>query len=466
MTRERRKGAIDMQPRRFFVLLGVSACLALTGPAQAEPLKVGLFKADVTPPIGTPLCNGNCRPAERVDRPLDARGVVLLAGGSPIVLCAVDWVVISNGGYDAWREALADAAATSPDRVVVHCVHQHDAPGCDFTVEELLKPHGLSGGMFDPAFARKAIARTAEAVRKAVDNPRTVTHVGLGRAKVEKVASSRRLLGADGTIQYVRLSCCRNAKVRAEPEGLIDPYLRSLSLWNGEQPIVCMSYYACHPTCNYGRGGIGSEFAGVARERREKAVPGAMQIVFTGAAGNIAVGKYNDGSKGTRAVLAGRLTEAMEAAWGATRRTPIAAGDVAWRVRPTALPVRKSLVENERLEKLENPRAKVKERLRAARDLAFLRRARAGHQVDLSCLRLGPVRVLHMPGELCVEYQLAAQEMRPDAPVLMAAYVDVSAGYICPEIAYSQGGYESSRVSRVDPSVEGVLMRAMHELLR
>ncbi len=448
------------------VLLCLFTSLLIVPAAAAEMLRITAFQADVTPPIGTPLCNGNCRPAKRVDRPLRARGVVLLGKGSPIVLCAVDWVVISNGGYEAYREALAEAARTSPERVVVHSVHQHDAPGCDFTVEKLLNPRGLSGGMFDPVFARRAIARTADALRRSLTQPRDVTHIGLGKAKVEKVASSRRILGPDGKIKYVRLSCCRNAKVRAMPEGTIDPYLRALSFFNGDEPIACLSYYACHPTCNYGRGGISSEFAGVARERREKATPGALQIFFTGAAGNIAVGKYNDGSKGTRDTLARRLTEAMTAAWKATKRTPISAEDVEWRVRPTSLPVRKSLVESERLQMLENPEAKVKERIRAARDLAFLRRTRDGHKVDLSCLRLGPVYVLHMPGELCVEYQLAARKMRPNDPVYMAAYVDVSAGYICPEIAYSQGGYESSRVSRVAPKVEGVLMRAMRELLR
>ena len=55
-------------------------------------------------------------------------------------------------------------------------------------------------------------------------------------------------------------------------------------------------------------------------------------------------------------------------------------------------------------------------------------------------------RVLHMPGELLIEYQLAAQQLRPDLFVAMAAYGDYAPGYIATEIAYSQGGYETSRV--------------------
>ena len=37
---------------------------------------------------------------------------------------------------------------------------------------------------------------------------------------------------------------------------------------------------------------------------------------------------------------------------------------------------------------------------------------------------------LHLPGEAFVEYQLAAQKMRPDAAVHVAAYGDDGPGYI------------------------------------
>ncbi len=70
-----------------------------------------------------------------------------------------------------------------------------------------------------------------------------------------------------------------------------------------------------------------------------------------------------------------------------------------------------------------------------------------------------------MPGELFVEYQLAAQRMLPAAMVCMAAYGDDGCGYIGTEIAYSQGGYETTKVSQVAPQVEKVLMDGMKALL-
>ena len=51
------------------------------------------------------------------------------------------------------------------------------------------------------------------------------------------------------------------------------------------------------------------------------------------------------------------------------------------------------------------------ERLRTARDVVYARRVRAGRSIDLTCLRIGPARLISMPGELFVEYQLEAQRL-------------------------------------------------------
>ncbi len=48
----------------------------------------------------------------------------------------------------------------------------------------------------------------------------------------------------------------------------------------------------------------------------------------------------------------------------------------------------------------------------------------------------------------------------------MAAYGEYAPGYICPTVAYGQGGYEGSeRASHVAPEVEAVLTGAMRKLL-
>ena len=133
--------------------------------------------------------------------------------------------------------------------------------------------------------------------------------------------------------------------------------------------------------------------------------------------------------------------------------------DVGWRVQGVSLPVRKTLVEAELAKKLADESATKRVRLRAARDLVFVRRMNAGHRIPLSCLKLGAARILHMPGELFVEYQLAAQQMRPGEFVAMAAYGDYGPGYIGTSIAYDQGGYETGIVSRVAPRTPAMAAR-------
>ena len=74
--------------------------------------------------------------------------------------------------------------------------------------------------------------------------------------------------------------------------------------------------------------------------------------------------------------------------------------------------------------------------------------------------------MLHLPGELFVEYQLAAQKLRGDLFVAMAAYGDYGPAYIGTTAAYAEGGYETGPgASNVAPDVEPILMDAMRRLL-
>ena len=443
----------------FAFFLGVLQAEARAG----GPLKVGVFAVDASPPIGSPMAYD---PAREVVLPLSCRGVVLIGDGEPVVLCAVDWIGIGNDGQAEFRSALAKAAGTTAGRVGVHTLHQHDAPHCDFSADRLLAAQGINREVFDADFARGVIARAASAVREASAKARPVTHLGLGQAEVEKVASNRRILGPDGKVKYVRYTACADPKIRDMPVGTIDPMLKMISLWDGDTPVVALTYYATHPQSYYRTGQANPDFPGIARDRRQ-AETGVPHVHFDGAGGNIGAGKYNDGSHENRQVLADRVASGMARAWESTTKAPITAADLGWESVPVALPPAAHLDEGHLLATLENKAAKVVERAKAANDLAWLRRCKAGDTIDVSCLRLGNARVLHLPGELFVEYQLAAQAMRPDLFVALAAYGDYGPGYIGTEVAYPQGGYETSPSSSlVAPSVERVLTDALKRLLR
>jgi hypothetical protein len=432
--------------------------------ADDPPLRVGTFVVDASPPIGSPLAYGSCK---AVAMPLTARGIVLVTDKRPIVLCAVDWIGIANGGYDQWRKKIARAAGTTIERVSVHALHQHDAPICDLSAEQLLAHQGLGGRMVDVPFVHKTIERVAQAAHDAVENAQVVTHIGLGQAEVEGVASNRRILGPDGKVRAVRYTSCADPDLRAEPEGTIDPVLKSISFFDQDRPVVVMTYYATHPQSYYRTGIVNPDFPGIARGLREITLNGLRHIHFTGAGGNIGAGKYNDGSPENRQTLAVRLAAGMAKAWQATEKYPIQAADVDWHVKAVVLPASSHLDQDKLQAILQDEKADRQQRTDAARHLAWLSSCQAGNKIDLGCLTLGPARVLHLPGESVVEYQLAAQKMCPDRFVAMAAYGDYGPGYICLEEHYQQGGYEDSPgASRVAPEVEGVLMSAIEELLK
>ena len=243
-----------------------------------------------------------------------------------------------------------------------------------------------------------------------------------------------------------RCATCRRARS--------DPVLKLISLWDGETPLVALTYYATHPQSYYRTGLATTDFPGIARDARQRAT-GTVHVHFDGAGGNIGAGKWNDGSHANRQVLADRVADGMARAWGSTRKVPVRADDLGWKTIGVALPVAPHLDEARLLAVLGDKRAKAVERAKAANDLAWLRRCKAGDTIDVACLRLGAARVLHLPGELFVEYQLAAQKMRPDLFVALAAYGDYAPGYIGTEVAYPQGGYETSpSASLVAPGVE------------
>jgi len=391
---------------------------------------------------------------------------VLLGAGEPIVLCAVDWIGIANESQDAFRETLAKAAGTTPQRVAVHTLHQHDAPDCNFTGERLLKEAGAKNlGRFDSTFTRKVLGRAAAAAKASIAKAQPLTYCGWGEAGVKEVASNRRIPGPDGRIRATRYTACKDPKLRAEPEGVIDPRVSVLSFWNDDEPLAVLSYYACHPQSYYRMGIPSPDFPGIARFFRQQAVPEALHVHFTGPGGNIGAGKYNDGSRENRVALALRLADGMKRAWDATKVFPVSALCVQWRVEPVVLPLAPHLDEA----KLRADVAKVSEpkiSQAAADHLAWLLRCKSGHKIDIAMLAVGDARVLHMPGELFVEYQLAAKKMRPDLHVTMAAYGEYGPGYIGTARAYDEGGYETSKpASDVSPDVEGVLLAAMRKLL-
>jgi hypothetical protein len=163
-----------------------------------------------------------------------------------------DWCEIPGTAFDDWRRALAEEVGPLRDGVMISCKHEHDAPLMDPEAEYLLREVDRSGAWRDlaaadskdkiqmasacwPDFNRMCIQRARMALAEALKRRVTVTQYGIGKARVEGIASNRRFIKPDGMVSYGRMSRCTDPVARAAADREIDPFVRTLSFWAEEK---------------------------------------------------------------------------------------------------------------------------------------------------------------------------------------------------------------------------------------
>jgi hypothetical protein len=443
--------------------LSPSLLRAANAASATGQLRLAPFRFDVTPPVGHSLCGGWIKPVETIDDPLEAIGFVLLGAGAPIVICAVDWTGILNASHLAFRSALAEAAGTTPDRVAVQCVHQHNALFVCAATAALVASKPELPAPFEPAFFKKCLDAARLAVTAALPRARPVTHVATGTARIEQVASNRRMArNAQGHVGKMRGSKCVDPELIALPEGPVDPLLRTVAFYDGAEKIVACHYYATHPMSYYGDGRVTSDFVGLARKQRQREEPACTHLYFTGCAGNIAAGKYNDGSPAARVRLTERIYRGIVAADATLRPVPLK--KVSWRTSELFAQPHPALDPVALRRQLADRTALPVGRIVPAFRLALLERCAQRVPFLLSALHLDDIALLHLPAESFLEYQLHAQSLRPGRAVAVAAYGDGGPWYIPTRAEFPHGGYEVE-VAFCAPDTETQMHAAIAQLL-
>jgi hypothetical protein len=280
--------------------------------------------------------------------------------------------------------------------------------------------------------------------------------------KVECVTSNRRVVMPDGKATYARGSATPDPALRALPEGIIDPYLKTLSFWNGDTPVAALSAYSTHPMSYYGKGGVSADFPGMARAKRQAEMPDVFQVYFTGCSGDTTAGKFNDGNPANRPILADRVHQGMVKAWENTRRHPLS--QVGVRVSPLNL-VPKSFggyAEEDSKKTVADTAAKTFQRNLAAMNLSWRARVAAGRSIDVPVVDFGQAKFLILPGESFVQYQITAQGFSPDAPVVTAGFGECAPGYIPSAIASTEG-YNDESWCWVEPGAEPLITEALRD---
>ena len=447
--------------RRVNTLPGVVtltlALLWTVAPAVAASLRVATFRSDATPPAGEPLIW--VTPVGKVEDPLWAKGIVIDDGARRYVLCAIDWCGVGSSTHRLFRGKMAAAAGTGISRVALHSVHQHAAPYIDGDGYRLLSKLPNPPLIMSDRYLEDVTNRLAAAIKEAAARLEPFDQVGRGEARVERVASTRRVKAADGKILVRYSSTAKTPELVAYPEEPIDPFLRTVTLARAGRPLVRIHYYATHPQTFCCDGRVSGDFVSAAREAVERE-QGVFQVYFTGCSGDVTVGKYNDGSTGAREQLAARLKKGLEASNASTRFAP--AGPLRWTAVPLDLVARSDQVMAAHRAFLADPaKTPADELYRSAIPVAFAARK---EPLEAVLLEIGPVRVLHLPGEPMLEFQNYARGLNLGRFVVVAGYGDISPGYLCTDKAYTEGGYEPS-ASNVAPGTEARVKEAIRKLL-
>jgi hypothetical protein len=309
------------------------------------------------------------------------------------------------------------------------------------------------------------VQRVAGAVRKSLAGKRPVSHLGLGQATVERISSNRRV-EINGRVSFGRYSATKDPALQAADDGQIDPQLKTISFWDGERALAAVSFYATHPMSYYGNGEVSADFIGLARRARDEAKTAELQIYASGASGDVTAGKYNAGDPASRLALAGRLAEAMAAAWKSTKRIPLERVDfrsVELRLAPRTA----GDLAPDALERIvADEKATKSARIHAALGLSWQRRVAAGQPIDLPVIDFGPAHMVLLPAESFVAYQLAAQKLRPDSFVAVAGFGECAPGYTLTDQAEREGFFKEHGYSWVGPNIEQTMLDALSAALR
>jgi hypothetical protein len=444
-------------------VFALTISLSLCEPSPA--LEIATFSVDVTPPLGHQLLTGGGLDATAVADPLFARGFVLTPPDTePVVFVSVDWSEIRGEAYDRWREVLAAAAGTTRERVLVTAIHQHDTPLADLAAQRILEGAGAEAQVIDLNFHERTVQGVAAALTQSLAARQPVTHIGTGRARVEKLASNRRFESPEGKISYGRGSSGASLAGKLAPEGTIDPFLKTLSFWNGDNELCALHLYATHPMSYYRTGKISADFPGDARRQRQEETPGTLQIYASGASGNLTVGKYNNGKPGMRPIFAERLYKAMVASSRSTKRHPattLSLRNEPLRLAPRTTPGFSPFELREKLEKATTRPNQAK----AALGLSWNERCASGQPIDVPLLDLGAAKLLLLPAEIYIEYQLYAQSLSPGTPLLVAGYGECGPGYIPVERAWREKDNNLNGWCWINPGAEQPIKKVIRNLL-
>ena len=418
-------------------------------------MKLAKFKVDCTPPVGVPVGFGTEGKTIGIRDQLWLRGIILADENKKCLIASMDYCGLMNRAHDELVGKLAEATGIPEEFIIVHCIHQHDAPLIDFEINEILKIK-----TFPADWWKNLLAACAQAGTTALANMLGICYIGHAETRLYGYASNRRIIGDDGKCRGMRWSRCNDESLRNETTGVIDPFIRTIAFMDSDENIVAsMSFYATHPQVANGRNMFSADAPGEAMRLIENEFENSFPCFFTGAGGNVTAGKYtllND--------LEGNLLNfGQKLANGISRNLIILEKEACREFHLSS-------------EKFKFPRKKMGEFTSQTESKdeperllnAVLQSCREYKNNTLYCarmLQMGNVRIVFLPGEPFVEYQIYLQSLIPDEFIAIAGNCSDNFIYLPLSESFKEGGYEPQSYCWCTSDIEKILKRNLKKLI-
>ena len=252
-------------------------------------LVAGAGKADITPPLGTPLAGYGARvgkPSTGVHDPTEARALIINNGVEKIAFVSVDHLGYDHAMVERVRSIASAATKINPDRIFVMSSHTHAGGGAYLEIFPVL------AGRYDPKIRAFYEERAAEAIVRA-NRDLTPARIAIGAGEARGISRFRS---------------------KWPPDGPVDPevgVIRVDSAATGK-PIAVLMNFAAHPTVLGAKNfEFSADFVGYARSALEKMLGGqAMAIFANGAQGTIAPQALQGATEWERAENVGTILAA------------------------------------------------------------------------------------------------------------------------------------------------------------
>ena len=404
--------------RREF-LLTLAAGAATPAVAKATRWRVGLATIDITPPLGLWMGGYAARkePARGIAQPLHAKAMAIADGaGRRAVIVTIDVLGLTEPAVEHIASAARARYGLPRERLLLCSSHTHSGP---IVRDQLAVAYDLTPSQWDDI---RASTRRMESL--------VVDVIGRALGSMQPA----RLRWSQG-----RAGFAANRRTAINPSGPVDHAVPVLVVERRDGSLAGILFgYACHnttlpPTFVSYHG----DYAGVAKAELERRHPGATALFIQGCGADA-----NPAPRGTLELAEQHGRELADAVDSAVADGTEVTGQLRAAFTTVSLAYAPAPDADGWRRKLTDPNVYVQRHAQMMLDVI----AREGHTVmaeaaPVHVLRVGPLPLVALSGEVVVDYALAIKKKYGDG-TWVAACTDSVFGYVPSVRVLREGGYE------------------------